>query len=727
MTAQNPQLREATTPMGNLDEDAATVGSGGYRLGREEPTASDLGLQAQQLQLQLAAAGVRPGLMSPVPRPPSFGLFTAKSSTPAWDVPGVRGVGPGALNARFGQQLPYEEGRHTAPPASGTRLAPGRYRLQEESGTTPGPRERGDGSLAGQHLQPTGASAASTDPDVRMIYDQQLRLQQLQHDEEMKTLLQRLRIAEAETLGRPPSIYPTDGNRSTGNGLAGSGDQGGYRHINESDRLGPLARSTQEIGKSEMGKEARRGIDAPHDYAADGGMRLFGPVTRGAGLPRPDRNNGGLSNGLQWSNPTGFLSNVTKLDTLTPAKFDAWLEQVTDCLMMAGEMPHDQQAAMLRLTLGPSVRELIMILSERDRNNPNTIIGFLRETARPNRDSERFQLLKKALTWRQGAADHSAYIVNYEKVLTRLSAVDLRLDEQISSFVLLQGLTSPNQRDIILSQSTGLRYDRIRAAILGLANSSRRTGQAFYGSDSEEAEDSSEDSEDGSGSDSSDDDEDLEDADLAKIKKIVTRRIRKGKRPFPKTGGKRFRRTDKGGKDGRFKKKKITDRTTCFNCGKTGHWAKDCPDQKKGQAHAADCEESASVMVAECAMRAKEDEINMIVDSGCSRNLMSKQDLPEHHQLRQLSRPITYRTANGEITCTEEATFNAKVKDTRGTLHPYEHRSCVIGHQCQPLLSLDIAEEFWSKDRDAFLVINDRVIPLKKTKRGMWNLPLYPE
>ena len=134
-------------------------------------------------------------------------------------------------------------------------------------------------------------------------------------------------------------------------------------------------------------------------------------------------------------------------------KFDAWFEQVSDCLMMAGAMPHDQQAAMLRLTLGPDVRELIKVLSEAEYEDPSSIVRFLRETARPDRDSERFILLKKALTWRQGTMDHTNYIVNYEKVLTRLCAVDLRVDEKISSFVLLQGLASQTQWDIILSQA----------------------------------------------------------------------------------------------------------------------------------------------------------------------------------------------------------------------------------------------------------------------------------
>jgi hypothetical protein len=39
-------------------------------------------------------------------------------------------------------------------------------------------------------------------------------------------------------------------------------------------------------------------------------------------------------------------------------------------------------------------------------------------------------------------------------------------------------------------------------------------------------------------------------------------------------------------------------RDTCHNCGKVGHWAKDCRSMaKKGEAHAAHEEESSLVMM----------------------------------------------------------------------------------------------------------------------------------
>ena len=264
------------------------------------------------------------------------------------------------------------------------------------------------------------------------------------------------------------------------------------------------------------------------------------------GIPGPvgreefsgQRHNGGLSNGLQWTNPTGFLSNVTKLETLTPAKFDAWFEQVSDCLAMAGNMPREQQATMLRMTLGQSVRDLIKILPPERRNDPELLVAFLRETARPNRDAERFSLLRKALGWKQGAAMHADYITSYEKVLTRLRAMDLRLDDEVCAYVLLQGLTSQTQRDIILSQGTQLRYDRIRAAIMGLTSTTttRRTAGAYYGSD-----DSDSDADDTDGSDrtsegpDSDSESDWENADFAKIKRMIKKRVKKGKAPFPRS------------------------------------------------------------------------------------------------------------------------------------------------------------------------------------------------
>ena len=59
-----------------------------------------------------------------------------------------------------------------------------------------------------------------------------------------------------------------------------------------------------------------------------------------------------------------------------------------------------------------------------ERDDPEMLIAFLRETARPNRDAERFRLLRQALNWKQGSAAHADYITSYEKVLTRLRAMD---------------------------------------------------------------------------------------------------------------------------------------------------------------------------------------------------------------------------------------------------------------------------------------------------------------
>ena len=251
----------------------------------------------------------------------------------------------------------------------------------------------------------------------------------------------------------------------------------------------------------------------------------------------------------------------------------------------------------------------------------------------------------------------------------------------------------------------------------------RRRDDANCGDSDEEDEESSDDGEEGSDdSDSDGDDFDWESADFAKIKTKVTRRIRRGKAPFPKK--KEFRRP----RQGKMNKKQNDDKTTCFICGKHGHWAKECPKQKadktKRNAQVA-IEESASFIYAD-AMRTEDGEINMMVDSGCSRNLMCKKDLPDVHQLRRLTTPITYRTANGKIDCNEEALFKAQIKDKQGRLHDYEHQTCVVDHECQPLLSLSVADKFQTDMNYAHLVIDGHTIPLQKNKKGMWSLPLFP-
>ena len=231
-----PPPMTSGTPLPRAEDILATIGSGGYRLRGNELTAL--------------------GLASPTPRPPSFGLYRAES------LPASR-VGPGASDAEQVRQLAYVEGQRTDPPASGTRQAPGGdsdVKLQEESGTTPRPREHGDVRLEGLHLQPTEVSTTTSASD-RKESDHILRLLQQRHEQETGMMLMRMRQLEAQLCAASVQQHslPIPMDLKTGNVQAGSENQGGYRHSSGRDQLGlpaGLGRS-QGLALPGHGQEAR--------------------------------------------------------------------------------------------------------------------------------------------------------------------------------------------------------------------------------------------------------------------------------------------------------------------------------------------------------------------------------------------------------------------------------------------------------------------------------------
>ena len=78
----------------------------------------------------------------------------------------------------------------------------------------------------------------------------------------------------------------------------------------------------------------------------------------------------------------------------------------------------------------------------------------------------------------------------FEKLLTKLQVAGIRLDESVASFILLHGLTSSGQRDIILSQATCTDYEKVRAAIMSLATNVKRPNgrERGYGAEDEDEE-----------------------------------------------------------------------------------------------------------------------------------------------------------------------------------------------------------------------------------------------
>ena len=117
--------------------------------------------------------------------------------------------------------------------------------------------------------------------------------------------------------------------------------------------------------------------------------------------------------------------------------------------------------------------------------------------------------------------------------------------------------------------------------------------------------------------------------------------------------------------------------------------------------------------------------LHFVVDTGCSRNLMSRSDLPKGAEITNLEHPITYRTANGLVTATQEAKFIGQVQDHQGRRHRYRHRTCVVPTRCASLFSVGSADGFCSSGNQAQLNLEGDIIPLQPHKEGMWTLPVF--
>ena len=157
--------------------------------------------------------------------------------------------------------------------------------------------------------------------------------------------------------------------------------------------------------------------------------------------------------------------------------------------MLMGDVTLSQTARLIRLSVAKDVRELLKTVMNKD--DPGALLECLREAAMPNRDAERFWLLNRALRWRQGSRKHMDYVHGFEKVNNQLAATGIRLDATIRAYILLQGLTNPSEKTILLSQALGiLDYDIMRKSVLSLGSArpteTGRYSQAYVADNQEE-------------------------------------------------------------------------------------------------------------------------------------------------------------------------------------------------------------------------------------------------
>ena len=350
---------------------------------------------------------------------------------------------------------------------------------------------------------------------------------------------------------------------------------------------------------------------------------------------------------------TSLINNVKKLDGLTPHKFETWLRAVKRALTMAKGASKEEFATLLTCTLDDSISDILDTAPAGTILDPDLIVGYLRAAAIPNVDSEKHRLLQRLVIWKQGTHRHNDYVMSFEKLLQRLQISGIRLDESIASFMLLHGLSSSAQRDLILSNAESTDYEKVRKAIMALANNRAiTTRERGYGAD--EDNDDWEDCED---------DEDDEFAEWTGRASGPGRGRGRGRGPGGRggRGGRapgrgRFQRQGQRGGDRKQQEAlraeggqgRNGERTKCFNCGRQGHWAKDCKQPKRDNPawrpkafelldDGEDYDEHQYVMMGEedyelalsaSARLGHGKDLYFVVDTGCTRTLMSAEDIP---------------------------------------------------------------------------------------------------
>ena len=163
------------------------------------------------------------------------------------------------------------------------------------------------------------------------------------------------------------------------------------------------------------------------------------------------------------------MSCVEKLDGLTPHKFETWVRSVRCAFQLVRGASRADFACLLSMTIKSDVLDILDTAPDGTQEDPDEIVRYLRKAARPNEDSEKHRLLQRLLAWKQGSRSHADYVHAFEKLLTKMKINGMKLPESVAAFILLYGLTSSSQRDIILSQAASTDYARVRAAIMALA------------------------------------------------------------------------------------------------------------------------------------------------------------------------------------------------------------------------------------------------------------------
>jgi len=234
------------------------------------------------------------------------------------------------------------------------------------------------------------------------------------------------------------------------------------------------------------------------------------------------------------------------------ANFELWKDSIDDYKAIkmrrhfVGDVIHnvplapEQVAAAMRQSLHGAAAKVLLKLTVDQRKDPDDITAALQAACLPNEQAELCSAMEELLSFAQGSEDEMEYLLRFDKAQVMLQkllrervvqpdgtirVVEHDLPPRMWGFILKRGLVDDLARRVVGSLGT-LDPDRIRASILGMAGERKKGSQHESGFTAAAA------------------DPEVEESGYLSMPK---------KKPFDK-------------KD-----------IVCFECGRKGHFARECP------------------------------------------------------------------------------------------------------------------------------------------------------
>jgi len=176
-----------------------------------------------------------------------------------------------------------------------------------------------------------------------------------------------------------------------------------------------------------------------------------------------------------------FLT-VDKLQSCGPAEYNKWRSVVNDLLGLAPDDWADaKKSRAIRLTLLSVLHDVLKGIPQADVNNPDAILQYLEDKAKPNIAHEQFGVFKEIFSFKQ-TSEQSVhdFFVAWEMLKSKAVLVNLALPDSLWAFLLQNGLMDPIHQSIVVSKGTA-DVAEIKQAVCGLHKPIKIEEEVFVG------------------------------------------------------------------------------------------------------------------------------------------------------------------------------------------------------------------------------------------------------